>query len=131
MAETLGTVCIGFSRMKLALILAGSLLFLGLCAWILNIGDSEMRVLAWCVIPIFAFTTFYSLKNLFVKKDALILSPEGISDFSAYGSPGFVPWADIRGAFRYRFHGHDSVVFDLAEPETYLKKQPPIARMIR
>jgi len=131
MGETLGTVCIGFNRMKLAWILVGSLMLLGLCAWILSIGDAEMRVLAWCVIPLFGFTALYSLRNLIVKKNALILSPEGISDFSAYGSPGFVPWSAVRGAFRYRFNGHDSIVFDLVAPETYIHRLSPVARMIR
>lgn len=131
MDETLGTVCIGFSRTKLVWIFVGSLMLLGLCGWVLSLGDAQMRVLAWCVIPLFGFTALYSLKNLFVKKHALILSPEGISDFSAYGSPGFVPWAAIKGAFRYRFNGYDSVVFELVAPETYRQRLSPIARIIR
>lgn len=131
MGEMLGTVCIGFGRRKLAWILAGSLMFLGLCVWGLSIGDAEMRVLAWCVIPLFGFTALYSMKNLFVKKHALILSPEGISDFSAFGSPGFVPWSAIKGAFLYRFNGHDSVVFELVAPETCRQRLSPVARLIR
>lgn len=131
MAETLGTVCIGFSRTKLAWILVGSLMFLGLCVWGLSIGDAETRVLAWCGIPLFGFTALYSLKNLWVKKIALILSPEGIADFSAFGSPGFVPWAAIKGAFLYRFNGHDSIIFELVAPETYRHRLSPVARLIR
>jgi hypothetical protein len=129
-------IVIALSKVKVALVTAGALLFVALGVWLLEIADLQRRfpplyvkgasVLA---IGFFGLCGVYALFKLFDDSPGLILDREGFIDNSSGIPAGRVAWREIREIRVVSMHRQRFLAFMVDDPQKYLGKGSLVRRV--
>jgi hypothetical protein len=135
---------IELSRAKLALTIAGSLLFVAAGAWFFiapNDGSfiTEMRRFAepWVfhglgiVAALFgAAGVVYGILKSRDRKPGLTLSSAGLVDNSSAVAAGFIPWSEVTGLDIFQLHRQQMLVIKVADPGKYIERGSAVKRAL-
>lgn len=123
---------IPLSKKKNALMLLGSIVFVGIGAWlILNPPDINNPYLknptlifisGIASILFFGLTMIVAVRKLWDKKPGLIINKQGIIDNSSGLSAGLVLWTDIEKILIYPVSSQKFLMFIVKNPNHYLNK---------
>lgn len=130
-------IVVASSKVKVALLTAGALLFVALGVWLLEIADVQRRfpplyvkgasVLA---IGFFGLCLVFWLIKLFDGSPGLVLDREGIIDNSSALAAGRVAWREIRDVRVISVQGQRFLAFVVDDPERYLGKGSILKRFL-
>lgn len=129
---------IKLSKGKLALKLAGSILFVAIGAWFV-INPSKFKSVAWSSseaifiaglmsILLFGFVGFFIFKKIFDDSPGLIISDDGIVDNSNGISAGEILWSDVVKITAIKVASQDMLVIVVDNPELYINRQSSVIR---
>jgi hypothetical protein len=135
---------IELSRGKLALVIAGSLLFVAAGIAFLMASDDGSLVtdLGRFVPPWFVHGlgivsalfgvagVVFGVRKSFDKAPGLILNAEGMVDNSSAVAAGFIPWSEITGLSIFQIHTQRMLVIHLADPAKYIERGSAIKRSL-
>ena len=135
---------IELSRAKLAMTIAGALLFMAAGAWFFVAPDdgsfmTDLRRFAAPVVfhalGVAAFLcgaagVVYGVRKLFDRKPGLVLSSAGLVDNSSGVAAGFIPWSDITGVGIFQMHRQRMLILNVADPDKYIARGNPLQRML-
>jgi hypothetical protein len=124
---------IAMSKLKLILLLIGSIGFVVMGAWTIYrlqyIANPSLpkQVLTiffgTAAVLFFGYIGFFIIKKINDKTPGLIISNEGVTDNSSAVSAGFIPWSDVVGITDFRVFHQKFVSIDLKNPQGYIEKQ--------
>jgi len=122
------------SRLRVSLLLVGSVLFVAGGIWLLRHpipGDEFMGWLSgWASIVFFGAVGLFALGRLVSRKPAITIDLTGITDNASGLSAGFIPWSDITDAQIVKFQQQKFLGVSLRNPKDYLAKASPFKRML-
>ncbi len=103
--EATAELAIPFSKWKIALVLLGSLAFMGggFFLWFVEIETETdfdaltYKVAILAVVCFSGFSAIYSFIKLFNSKPGLIINSMGIVDNASGVSVGLIPWSEVTG----------------------------------
>ena len=135
---------IELSRAKLALTVAGSLLFVAAGVWFFiapNDGRfiTEMRRFAdpWVFHALGIVTALfgaagaaYGVVKSRDRKPGLTLSPAGLLDNSSHVAAGFIPWSEVTGLDLFQARGQQMLVIKVADPGKYIERGSAVKRAL-
>jgi len=135
---------IPLSRAKIAMTIAGALLFVAAGAWFVMADDygSLMMSLRRFAAPVVFHAlgaaaalcgvagVVYGVRKLFDKRPGLILSAEGLVDNSSGVAAGFIPWSEITGVGIFQMQRQRMLILSVADPEKYIARGNPLQRML-
>jgi hypothetical protein len=119
---------IHLSKSKLTWLLAGSIVFAALGAWLM-IKDPGGKAYAvrftsgLAAILFFGFCGIYLAKKLRDNLPGLVINGEGIIDRSNGFTVGHIPWADIAGVTTHAVMSQRFILLKLKNPEAYINRQ--------
>lgn len=135
---------IELSRVKIGLMIAGSLLFIAAGAWFLMASDdgSLVTTLSRFVPPWFvhglglvtalfgAAGAVYGIRKSFDRKPGLTLSPAGLVDNSSAVAAGFIPWSEVTGLGTFEIQGQKMLVVHVTDPARYIERGSALKRAL-
>jgi hypothetical protein len=135
---------IALSRAKLALTVAGSLLFVAAGVWFLTAGDDSSLVttLRRFVPPLFvhglgavamvfgAVGVAYGIAKSRDRKPGLVLNAEGMVDNSSAVAAGFIPWSEVTGVETFQVSSQRMLVIRVADPAKYVERGGAVKRSL-
>lgn len=121
---------IPYSKTKLYLLLAASLVFVGLCLWYISVPDVPFgENFAPLLIGVgivgllfFSLTTFVLLRMLLSGKLAIEINDEGIRDETSGIAVGLIRWEDIESFAPYTTFGNHFILVNVRNPEYYYER---------
>ncbi|WP_277674604.1 STM3941 family protein [Piscibacillus halophilus] len=117
---------IGFGILSLLFVILGIIFY--------NVGliedDLTLTVIGFLLVLIFGFCLFYYIKVLIKRKPALIISDEGISDYSSYLGPGLIRWDEIEGFEFVGFGSQQFLGIYTKDPELIINRASGLRRVI-
>lgn len=129
-------VVIPLSKVKLALMVAGAMLFVAGGIWLFEIADTQRRYLPIYVksasilaIGFFGLCALYGLLKLFDGSPGLILDREGILDNSSGIAAGRVAWREIRDIQVVSIHSQRLLALSVSDPQKYLGRGNWLSRL--
>lgn len=133
-----GERAIEFSRTRLVLLIAGSLLMTAMGAWLFMTGGPPGRsTRPWMVhatgavaFLFFGAAAVYAVAKAFDRKPGLVLGPTGLVDNSSAVAAGFIPWSDVTGVRIFTFGIQKFLVVRVADPEKYIRRGNPFRRAL-
>jgi len=99
------------SRIKLGLILVGSLVFVALGVHIARVDEErgidfwKVVVVSYLGVPFFAYCALFSAWRLLVRRPALVIDSSGITDAASAVGVGHVAWDEVDRLVLYNFRG--------------------------
>jgi hypothetical protein len=135
--DSSGQIAIPLSKLKVILVIIGSLAFVGGSVWIWLVPaeqDPELR-LALRFVAVFGSALFglfgvYGSVKLFDSRPGLIIDGEGMVDNSSAGSIGRIYWNDITGIRVTNIMGQRIMTVDVKDPQKYIEQGNLISRML-
>ena len=135
---------IPLSRAKLAMTIAGALLFVAAGAWFFMASDEGSLVTTmgrfvppWVVHGLgIAAALFgvagvvYGVMKSFDRKPGLTLGPAGLVDNSSAVAAGFIPWSEVRGVDTFQVHNQKMLVVHVADPARYVERGSALKRAL-
>jgi len=135
---------IELSSAKLALMIAGSLLFVAAGAWLFVAPDegsflTNLRRFAdpWVfhglgiVAALFgAAGVVYGVAKSRDRKPGLTLSSAGLVDNSSAVAAGFIPWSEVTGLDIFQLHRQQMLVVHVADPGKYIERGGAVKRAL-
>jgi len=122
------TVVIKLSKIKIALLISGSVLFVLAGIWIFMIADEQTRrspiilkTAGIAAILFFGVCFIYGIIKLFDSKPGLIIDDKGITDNSSGVAAGFIPWQDIIRFTTTQVQSTRFLLIYTLNPESYLE----------
>lgn len=104
-----------------------SILFSGIC--IMAFFDGELKV--FLGLPVFLYLFYISVKKIIDKKPALIITNEGITDYSSVLRIGFIPWHEMNDVFIKKKRLSVSFLFiEVKNPEKIVEKQSILQKIL-
>lgn len=132
------TIEIKLSKVKLAFIFLGSLIFVGLGIWFLIDADSistdrHTSSTKICMIGIssvifFGLVGFFVFRKLFSQGPGLIISDLGVTDHSGGFKIGFIPWSDVIEIRESSIRNQKFLHLVVKNPQDYIDKQENMIR---
>lgn len=128
--DPLDIIEIPLSKTKMALMLAGSALFVAAGIWFLsNSGRFHANhVLIMAVgiaaIVFFGVIALYIVSKLFDTRPGFIVDNDGITDNSSMFAVGFVPWEDVLGFDVVNVANQRIIMILVKDPDGYIHRQP-------
>ena len=129
-------IAIALSKVKVALLTAGALLFVALGIGLLEIADVQRRFpplyvkgVSVLAIGFFGLCGIYALFKLLDRSPGLVLDREGIIDNSSGISAGRVAWREIREIRVVSIHRQRFLAFIVDDPQKYLGKGSVLKRV--
>lgn len=120
---------------QLWLVLLG--LFMVITSIIFIIIDAEIsftiiivRIAGILGTIIFGACFLYSLKDLLIPKEILIINHLGITDNSTFVSVGFIPWDNINDAYIIKVSHSEFISLDIKNPDILLNNISPWKRKL-
>lgn len=127
------TISIPLSKRKLAMILAGSLLFVVAGIYFLITpatftspvmpNETITFIIGGLAILFFGFCALYAVKKLFDDNPGLVIDDYGITDNSGGLSAGIVPWNEIDGIDVAQVQNQRFILIMVNNPEKYIDAQ--------
>jgi hypothetical protein len=124
---------IQLSKLKLILLLIGSIAFVAYGAWtMLGVPKGTHPILsnpilqyAICVLCIvfFGYASYFYFKKTKDTTPGLVISDEGIFDNSSGVSAGFIPWSDVQDITELKVFKQKFVCIGVKNPQEYIDKQ--------
>ena len=135
---------IALSHTKLALTIAGSLLFVAAGAWFLFASNDGSLVtsLRRFVPPLFvhalgvaalffgAAGVAWGIAKSRDKKPGLILNAEGMTDNSSAVAAGFIPWSEVTGVDTFQVSNQRMLVIRVTDPTKYIERGGAVKRSL-
>ena len=135
---------IPLSRAKLAMTIAGALLFVAAGAWFFMASDEGSLVTTlgrfvppWVVHGLgIAAALFgvagvvYGVMKSFDRKPGLTLGAAGLVDNSSAVAAGFIPWSEVRGVDTFQVHNQKMLVVHVADPARYVERGSALKRAL-
>ena len=135
---------IELSRAKLALTIAGSLLFVAAGVWFFIAPDdgsfiTDLRRFAepWVfhalgiVAALFgAAGAVYGVLKSRDRRPGLTLSSAGLLDNSSAVAAGFIPWSEVTGLDVFQVHRQQMLVIKVADPGKYIERGSAVKRAL-
>lgn len=121
--KTSDQILVPLSKVKIVLILLGSVVFVGIGVWIwTDSNDAFSLTVAAAGGGFFGLCGLYALLKLFDAAPGLIIDAEGIVDNSSGTSAGRIRWSEIR-SFKVTTVSHQRLLtIELQNPETYIQR---------
>lgn len=131
------------SKLKLTLLVLGSIAFVGIGIWILTQSPEDfqsshrardpgfMYLIGSATILFAGACLIVGLRKLFDPNPGIVLSPEGLTDRTGGAPNGFIPWAEITGLSRLEVASQKFVTVHLTDPTPYVTKGNFLQRMIK
>jgi hypothetical protein len=135
---------IELSKVKIAMMIAGSLLFVAAGVWFFIAPDegsfiTSLRRFAdpWVfhglgvAAALFgAARVVYGLVKSRDRKPGLTLSPAGLVDNSSAVAAGFIPWSEVTGLDTFQLHRQQMLVIKVADPGKYIERGSAVKRAL-
>ena len=124
---------IPLSKSKIALLVAGSLLFVAIGVWMMGWSQTEiamvmsfgsplvMQLIGAASLLFFGFCGFIGVKKLFDKRPGLVLNAAGMMDNSSGISAGLIPWAEITSIEALQIEQQKLLVVKVQNPDKYVQ----------
>jgi hypothetical protein len=133
--ETPNPIVIPLSKIKILLILLGSIAFVagGLWLWF-HAGEIRYRnpiyvkAVAGAAVGFFGLCGVFGLFKLFDSAPGLIVDEEGIIDNSSALAAGRIPWSDIRGFEIRTVQNQKLLTIEVHNPEKYVQRAHVLKR---
>lgn len=126
----LDIVEIPLSKTKMALMLAGSALFVAAGIWFLSNPDrfhaNHVLIMAVGIAAIvfFGVIALYIVSKLFDTRPGFIVDNDGITDNSSMFALGFVPWEDVLELNVISVANQRIIMVLVKDPDGYIRRQP-------
>lgn len=133
---------IPLSKTKLALLVAGSVLFVALGVWLAQLdaaviasqrrynNPAVMHGLGIACALMFSATAVFGLVKLRDNRPGLVFGSDGFTDNASATAAGFVPWAEVTGVGVMEFNRQRMLVVGVRDPEKYLARAGAMKRML-
>ncbi len=130
--NTTTEVIIPLSKRKVALLLLGSLAFVGTSIWLWFIAgwDLRMKGAALAGMSFFGLCGIYYLIKICDSRPGLIINVQGIEDNSSAISAGRIPWGEITGLKVSEIFGQRFVTIEVVNPRKYVERGGSFKRML-
>lgn len=122
-----GEVRIELSKMKILLLVAGSLLFAAIGAFLVR-GDTVAQAVGIISILFFGSTGLFGIYKLFDSRPGLIINDKGIQDYSSAVGSRFIAWDQIRDIDVDKVQSTRFLFIFVNDPEAIMKKEGPVKR---
>ena len=137
MASNPDRVEIPLSKVKIAVIMCGAILFVALGTWIFWMAERQqefspvqMKVVGASTIVFFGVCVLYMIAKIYDGKPGLIVDATGITDNSSGVSAGLVPWDSIRQIEEKQIKGQRFIAIKVDNPNRYIEKQSGLKRIL-
>jgi hypothetical protein len=130
---------ISFSKRKVIPFVLGSMFFVLAGIFVLSIAlkvKSQVFLqlffitIGFLCILFFGLIAILMVSKLFTSKPGLIISEEGLSDFSTGVSAGFVAWGEIK-KINYSYSGKNTfLVVIVKKPDKFIKRQTNLLKKL-
>jgi len=137
--KTIKEKVIELSKIKVALLTLGAILFVALGVWLLIEGievfegsyrfDPIMIVVAVITIFFFSLCAVFGFKKFFDNSPGLILNHEGFIDNSSGVSAGRVPWSEVVEIGQYKIQSQKFITIYVINAEKYVNRGNALKRM--
>lgn len=113
-------------RRKTIFSLIGALAFIAVFVGFIFIlramGLTHPLLVVVCCVPIliFGLVGVYLATNLIRIRPAVIIGPEGVTDYSTLAGPGLVPWPEIKDLVVYEYMGQRFLGLVLKDPRAFV-----------
>lgn len=133
---------IALSKTKILLLAAGSLLFVLMGFWLLQMTNEQIQaqarfndptiihVVAAISIAFSATCAIFAVIKLFDKRPGLVFSEQGIFDNASAVSAGLIPWSDITGFSILEIKQQKALIVKVINPEKYVEVGNPVRRFL-
>jgi hypothetical protein len=130
-------VIIPLSKSKVALLLLGSVAFVGTGIWIWSIAETQsrfdpllMKGVALACVSFFGLCGIYGCIKFFDRRPGLIIDTEGIVDNSSAVSVGRILWGDVVGLKVSSISGQRFLTIEVVDPQKYVDRGSALTRML-
>jgi hypothetical protein len=128
------TIEIPISKGKLALLLAGAILFVAAGVWFIKEPETFTRTsfkpspvlittIGYASVIFFGICAIFIFRKLFDTKAGIILDDKGIHDNSSGVSAGFIPWSDITNISTIEVSRQKLIMIEVSNPDDYINRQ--------
>lgn len=135
---------IALSRAKLALMIAGSLLFVAAGVWFLLASDDGsfiastsrfapplfIHALGAAAILFGTAGVVWGIGKSRDTKPGLVLNAEGLVDNSSAVAAGFIPWSEVTGVGTFQVSSQRMLVISVADPGKYIERGGAVKRSL-
>lgn len=131
-AGPLDIVEIPISKIKIVLLLIGSLLFVAGGIFLvknpgtLSISPLLITIAGYLGILFFGVIALFIVNKLFNTGPGFVIDDNGIVDNSSAFSVGFIPWEDVVDVSVIEVSGQKLINIKVSDPVDYIKRQPNI-----
>jgi hypothetical protein len=124
------------SRIKMLLVLVGSIAFVVVGIWI---GTSrvvrplpawQVVIAAYVGVPFFAACGLYAIYRLLVHRPAVEIDSTGITDTASAIGVGKLTWDEVDHVVLYKYSGQSMLGIVPRDLEVFLKRQGPLRRSL-
>lgn len=123
-------IVVPISRTKMALVLAGALLFVAAGVWMLRAPRTPIDVpAAWFAIVFFGGCAIYAGLRLIRSTPALVIDANGIYDNASALGAGFISWEDIAEMRPYTMRNQTFLGIMPKDLDAFLARQPAWKRL--
>ena len=125
---------IQLSKIKLLLILVGSLTFVGLGLWLVisqpkfhnessTVDLIKLFIVGWVSIIFFGLCTVVFIRKLADNRPGLIIDDLGLNDNSSGVAGGQILWTDITDISVLKIHRQKFIMLRVKNPQDYINRQ--------
>ena len=125
------------SKVRISLILLGSVGFVALGCWLWPHADSDphhsplyVKAVAAAAIAFFSVCGLFALFKLFDRSPGLVIDAQGIIDNSSGLSAGRIPWSDIRGLHVTVVQRRKFLCVQVDDPDKYVQRASFLKRQL-
>jgi hypothetical protein len=122
-------IIIPLSKSKVALLVLGSVAFVGAGIWIWSIAETQtlfnplyMKGVALASVSFFGLCGIYGCIKIFDRRPGLIIDAEGIVDNSSAVSVGRILWGDVVGLKVSSISGQRFLTIEVVDPQKYVER---------
>jgi hypothetical protein len=116
------------SKVRLILMVTGSLMFVVLGYWFVSGGVGTVPVIGWLSIVFFGCCGIFAVWRLVRPRPAVIISAQGIVDHATANAAGLVPWSLIRDVKVLSFMNQPHLGIFVHDPPTFITQSSPLKR---
>ena len=117
------------SKVRLILVVLGSLMFVVLGYWFVSGGVGTVLVVGWLSIVFFGCCGIYGVWRLVRPTPAVIVSAQGIVDNATANSAGLVPWSTIREVKILAFMNQRYLGIFVHDPAAFIAQHSRLKRV--
>lgn len=124
------------SRIKLGLILVGSLVFVALGVHVARVAEErgidfwKVVVVSYLGVPFFAYCAAFSAWRLLVRRPALVIDSSGITDAASAAAVGHLAWDEVDRLVLYNFRGQAMLGIFPRDLDRFFERLPLHVRLV-